>query len=862
MKQPSSRIPKFGDWLLRLLARYDINPHLRGDFNEEFSLIYEAKGFFRAWFWYWTHLLRSLPFFTRDMLFWRFVMLKNYLKVALRNIKRFKGYFFINTTGLTIGMTCGMLIFLYVQYELSYDRYHENAKNIYRAVSCMSNIKRMDSSDYSNTPPPLAQVMVEEFPEVINTTQVCKKSGLVQYENKSFNEDKFFFAEPSFLEIFSFPLITGNPETVLKEPFTVLLTEGMSKKYFGDEDPVNKIIKYRREGVNHDFKITGVLKNVPKNSHFKFDFLASFPTLSSLLNYNWNQWFPPQFKIYAHLQENADPSALEKKIEDFLINIQGEKRYKILLQPLKSIHLHSHLNLEFEENSDIMYVYLFSGIGFFIILIACFNYMNLSTACSLSRSKEIGLRKVMGANRSCLIKQFLVESMLLAGLASAGSIFLVRGILPALNSFIKRDISFNLFKDPMMFLSLTIFTILIGVFSGSYPAFFLSSFRPTNAIKDSLKLGVKSSSTLRSSLVVIQFVISAVLIICTFVVAKQLNYIKNKGFGLKKEQIVTLNIEDENLRKNYFRLKNELSQHSQILGITVSSKLPNTIDSIGGAISRETVPELVYRCFIDSDFFDFYDINLLEGRAFSEKHSIDLEQQTIILNEAAVKAYDLENPVGQSLNFQGHKEIIGVIKDFHFHSLHHKIKPLIFIFLKNRGYYFSINVNSEGISRTLSLIEKTFKKYSPDYPFEYSFLDETVERMYHAERKLGQALICFTSVALFISCLGLFGLVSFSTERRTKEIGIRKVLGASIPSILHIFWSEYILKIMLANFIAWPIAFFFMSRWLQNFVYRTHLKFWIFLISTAIALLITFLTVSYQTIKTATADPVDSLRYE
>jgi len=856
-----SRLPKFGNWLLKLLARYDVNPHLRGDFDEEFSLIYEAKGFGRAWLWYWTHLLRSLPVFIKDIFYWRAIMIKNYLKIALRNLQRHKGYSFINIAGFAIGMACCLLILLYVRHELSYDRFHENAGSIYRVVSSMLKFERMGSPDYTITASPLAQLLMEEYPEVINAVRLTKEPGLIQYDQKRIEEEKFFYAEPTFFEIFSFPLVKGDPETVLKEPFTVLITEEISTKYFGTEDPINKTLRYCRGGVINDFKITGVLKNIPQNSHIHFDFLASFQTLYSTTDIDWNSWMPPQCNTYVRLREGSNPFELEKKLENFVLE-KTRGWYKVLLQPLKNIHLHSHVNLEFEENGRIVHIYLFSTIGFFIIFIACINYMNITTARSTTRSKEIGLRKTIGATRQLLIRQFLSESILWAFAAFGISMVLVALVLPSVNSLIERDLGFHQFFEPISLLGLGGFVFLIGIISGSYPAFYLSSFQPINTIKGASGMGIKKSSVLRRLLVVIQFVVTVFMMAGSLVVGKQLKYMRNSGIQFNEEQIITLPIKSEELKSNQNLLKNELVQYPQILDITVSSKLPYKIDTIGSSISREDELELVYSCHVDSNFFNFYGIELLEGRNFSEKNSTDVAQQTAILNSTAVNAYEMQDPLGRSVEVETNMEVIGVIEDFHFHSFHHEIRPLVFCYLTNQGQYFSIKIRSQNMSDTLSFIERKFEKFSPDYPFEYSFLDESMENIYHSENKLYRTFVIFTIIALAISCLGLFSLTSFSIEQRTKEIGIRKVLGASIPNIVHIFSKELVLIMIIANAIACPIAFYFMHKWLQNFAYRIDLHIWIFILSGLGAFGIALLTISYQSLKAATANPVDSLRYE
>ncbi len=865
MKPPRPRLPRFGDWILKLMARYEVNLNLRGDFDEEFSFRCETRGYIRAWLWYWTHLLRSLPVFIKDILFWRFVMIKNYLLIALRNIKRHKGYSLINIAGLSIGITTSILIMLYVQYELSFDKFHKNSNDIYR-------ILRWDPDYISSLKwkiscwPALAPVLKSDFPEVIKATRVDSGNGLVNYKNKHFIEENIYFVDPDFLEIFTFPIISGNPQTALNEPFSMLITQKMAEKYFDNENPIDRILNYN----NNDFKVTGLLKNIPETSSLQFDFLISFNTKYILRGGKdrVESWNFTEGSSFIQLKNNFNPGDLEKKfpafIEKHLGEDKSEKKSELILQPVTRIHLYGNAVVDLETTSDIKLVYLLSAIAFCIILIACFNYMNLSAARSVKRAKEVGIRKIVGAKRVQLIRQFLGESMILTGIAILISIMLVILILPEFSLFINRKISFSI--NNSMLLNLMGITFFIGIISGSYPALFLSSFNPVNVIKGRLRSGSSFSSVFRKSLVVLQFAISIIMIVSTLIIYNQLTFIKNRNLGFDKDLIVTSYIRDRNLRSNFELLKNELLKYPLVSGVSFSVDLPSSMNRWTSEFFEPQNKNLKVRfTYVDYNFVDFYGMEVIKGRNFSREFSSDLDQ-ALLINETAVKELGWGEPIGKRLfsNHGNEYTIIGVLKDFHFKPLHQKIEPLVVRLIRPPWMpnYLSLKINPENIPETLLFLEDKFKEFSPDYPFEYSFFDERINNAYKSEQKLGKIFNYFALISLFIACLGLFGLASFTSEQRTKEIGIRKVVGASVSKIFVLLSKEFIKRILIANIIAWPIAYFAMNKWLQNFAYRINIGIGIFLTSGLIALVIAMLTISYQSIKAATANPVDSLRYE
>lgn len=863
--------PKLAEWLLCRIYPDKGSFTSLGDFREEYHDVYQSSGPFKAYRWYWLQIIKSLPDFIRNKVHWSLVIINNYAKIAVRNINRHKAYSLINIASLAIGLSCCILILLYIRYELSYDKYHKNAQEIYRAVrENQGNPVWSNSSEH-----PLAASLKEDFSEISKATRVKKNDevGVVGYASKHFNEDGIYFVDQDFLEIFTFPLVTGDIHAALKEPFSVLLTQEMAEKYFENEEPTGKtlLIKEWYGERKYSYKITGVLKNIPDNSHFTFDFLISYNTLYSLKRGGRNSveswgYFEP--KTYVLLGSSGDRINLAERFPAFLRKYKGEESAseRLHLQPLTDIHLGGNLRYELETNNDIKTIYLFSAIAFFIMLIACLNYINLSVARSANRAVEVGMRKVVGANKGQLVRQFLGESMVFAILALAISFLLVELVAAALASSFEMNVTLSLFRNLDMVWAFLGITILIGFVSGSYPAFFVSSFHPLQIIKGTLRIGSKSSPLLRNSLVVVQFIVSIIIIICTFVIHNQLSYISNKNLGFDKEQIITVYTMDIDLKRNIEPLKKELLESPEITGVSASLDLPITIRRTvtfeWGEQGAKQKSGFNYT-FVDYDFFDVYDIELIKGRNFSEDFSTD-KKQAIVINETAARNLGWTDPLGRQASSLGRdRTVIGVVNDFHFHSLHRTIDPLVFLFHEGRGIdYFSIKISSSNIPGILDFIEEKWKRFSPEYPFQYAFLDERIDKTYKAEQKLEQSFNIFTLVALSIACLGLIGLAAFIMEQRRKEISIRKILGADFKSIIVLLAREYVKCIAIASVLAWPIGYFVMRKWLQNFAYRANVGIEIFILSGLLAFILALITVSYQSIKAATANPVDSLRYE
>ncbi len=855
--------PKLAAWILHHIAVPEERFPIVQDLDEDFSVYVSLEGRSKARLMYWHNVFKTVFIIFCYKIYWRIVMLNNYLKITLRKIKRQKGFSLINTAGLAIGIACCILILQYIRYEFSFDKFHENSMSIYRVVQKKEGKIYQGTDTFNSVPAILAPSVRSDFPEDAKVTIVRNYDRQVRYKNRQFYEKRFLYVETQFLEIFSFPVVRGDTKTALKEPYTVMITRNMAQKYFGEEDPVDKTININNE---QDYRITGILENVPDNSHLKFDFLASFSTLLSTWGQNQlTSWQNSSVWTYIQLAKNHNPQKFNSQLEKYkTVGFSGHPA-SFHLQPLTDIHLGQKVAFDLPGKGDIRYIYLYSAITLFILLIACFNYMNLSIARSFTRGKEIGIRKVVGAKRKSIIFQFLGESLVLSLSSLVLALLLVRLALPVFNYLTERNIQFDLSTDIASIFYLIGLGIFAGLIAGIYPAMFLSSFKTARVLKGRTKSISKSSTFLRNALIIVQFTVSICLIICALVINHQLHYIKNTKLGLDKESIITIPMPNERMWKKYNVFKSEVSQQANILDITASKSLPTEVDNtaqirLGGQNQGEMLR--VWVNWVDFNFIDFYKIKIIRGRNFIRDSPQDLKDAYII-NETAARAIGFEKAVGEKFKTgRTGGQIIGIVEDFHFAPLHSKIEPLS---LKlDPGYLkvLSVRTNSLDISNTLTFIQNKWKKVFPDFPFVFSFLDKRMENMYKTEMKLGQSFNYFTAIAILLSCLGLLGLASYMAEKKTKEIGIRKVLGATVPNILLLLTKEFTRFVFLANIIAWPVAYFLMNKWLQNFAYRVNIGLWIFVISAFLALFMALLTISYQSIKAATANPVDSLRYE
>ena len=727
----------------------------------------------------------------------------------------------------------------------------------------------------------MGKVFVEEFPEVQKAARIYNeidRESSIRYKDKIFKESLFFYADASIFEVFTFQMIEGNPGTALKEPNSVVITKSTAERYFGSENPMGKTIT---RDNRYDYTVTGIMENVPHNSHFHFDFLASFNTLGISRT---PFWLNNNVKTYIVLQEDFPISQLEVKFPDLIKKYIGPQvkmalgitldefvasggQYDFFTQPLTDIHLHSNFMAEFEPNSDIKYIYIFFIIALFVLLIACINFMNLSTARSAARAKEIGIRKVMGSKRIQIIRQFLTESIVLTFISVLIALILVKFALPFFNNITGKQIVSDYFSS--IFLIPLIFGIIIfiGIVSGSYPAFFLSSFQPILVLQRSVKTDKKSQSFIRNGLVVFQFAVFITLGVCTLVVRDQLNFIRHRNLGFDKEHIAVIN-RAQSLGSQIEEFKQEISQHTGVVCASASSHLPGKQFTVTGFQIEGKPKDAVYQSAVISADYDFaktYDLEITEGRHLSDEHSVDT--LAVVINETAVESFDFEDAIGKfilapSNNRTARVPIVGVIKDFHFESLHQKIRPMVIAPALLPYRFISVRIRPETISSTLSFLKNTWEKFAPGQPFDSFFLDDQFDNLYRADQRMGSIVSVFSVLALFIGCLGLYGLASYTTERRTKEIGIRKVLGASVFNIVFLFTKEFSKWVLIANIIAWPAAWFVMNKWVENFAYRTSIGWNLFLLSGIIAFIIAVLTISYQVVKSAVVNPVNSIRYE
>jgi len=861
--------PKILEIFLQSFLSPKDSESLLGDFNEMYGRISNERGVIRAFCWYFFHIIKLMPAYVESKIYWSVQMFKNYFKVAFRNLKKYKGYSFINIFGLATGLACSILVLLYVYNEISYDRFHEKADQIYRIyVTAKIDDRAIESL---GTSAPLAKTLKDEYPEILETLRVSdyretsSRKAIVHYDDNTFEENNAYAADPNFFDVFTFPLIKGNPKKVLAQPNTVVVTEATAQKYFGQNDPVGKILTIDGK----ECQITGIAENVPANSHFHFDFLISTRT------YKWGngtEWLSSRCLTYLVLAKEHSSESLEARFPEFVdkhLGAGGAKfHWSYKLQPLKDVHLHSNLKDEFEVNGNITYVYIFSIIAFLILIIASINFMNLTTAKYTSRIKEVGIRKVVGSTKEQLIKQFLSESILLSFISLFTALILVELLLRAFRNLLGLDFNINYFGNPFVIPCLAGLALLVGILSGSYPSFFLSSFKPVEILKTRNLPGVKSRSVLlRNWLIIFQFTVSALLIISIVVIYKQLRYIQNRNLGFEKEHVVV--IKNIRLLKNQKEIfKDKLLQHPGIINASICSAVPSTHFNSWAIVPEGKTDDewtTLRFCVCDHDYFNTLNIELVEGRFFSKDFGTD--KSAAVLNQEAVKELGWKNPIGKKFKRgRNTHTVIGIIKDFHYESMHKKLQKMAMV-LNSKSYkyferYISVRVGSENIKNTLEYMNSVWKSFSPELPFDYSFLDQDLDNLYRSEEKTGNIFLLFAFIAVVIASLGLLGLVAFTVHKRTKEIGIRKILGANILNIVVLLVREFFILVVLSNFIAWPVGWYVMNKWLMNFAYKTNISIEVFLITGIFSLLIAIVTIGYQVIKAAYANPVDSLRYE
>ena len=800
-------------------------------------------------------------------------MLKNYLKIALRSLKRRRGYAFLNIAGLAIGLACCLLLLLYVQDELSYDRFHDKADQIYRLIEVGTFDEIEEAS--AGIPFPVAPALRQDFPEITATRffRMQSQVPLVSHADKRFYEERFFWADSSVFDVFSFPFLQGDPNTALDDPYALVITEATARKYFGTSDVVGRMLTL--EG-RHAYTITGVLENLPHHVHFTFDFLASFESLNQVLpgvgvpegwftGWYWNPCF-----TYVRLPEGYDAQRLEDQLPAFV-----DKYYPdwfkadigYYLQPLTSIHLYSHVDQEIETNSDILYIYVLSAVALFVLLIACINYMNLATAWSFRRAQEVGMRKALGANRQQLLTQFLGESVLLTFLALLAAITLVELVLPVFNVFTGKALSIDYTNGWLLVGSLGL-ALVVGVVSGSYPAFYLAAFEPARVLKGTAQATAKAV-LLRKGLVIMQFSIAIILMISTVTVFNQANYLVRSKLGFDREQVVVASIRGTSVKEHIETFKQEALRDARVEGVTVSWTVPGK-GGIIAPIQAEGQPQdasLQWPTLsVDHAFIETMGLELTAGRGFSRAMATDTID-AFILNETAAERLGWADPIGKRLGIGNDEDdldgrVVGVVKDFNFASLRQRVEPLVIRFDPDLFSHMLARIEATDVPGGVAALEAVWKQFEPQRPFEFTFLDQSLRGLYDNEHTLKTILFPFAFIAIFVACLGLFGLAAFTTEQRTKEIGIRKVFGASISSVVALLSKDFLTLVGIAFIIATPIAYLAIQQWLNGFAYRIEIGAGTFLLVGAFALLIALGTVSYRTLKAALENPIKSLRYE
>jgi putative ABC transport system permease protein len=869
--------PKAAERIMAHILKDEVWQTPLGDFEEVYRSVAQERGAFRAELWYWGQILNLVPEKLLNILYWRLHMFRNDVKMAVRTIKKNKGYTFINMAGLAVGIASCLLILLFVQHELSYDRFHENADRIVRVG--MKVTFGTNSFTIADGPAPLAAALKEDLPEVLDATRLFRiRQTYLKYEEKQFKEEEFFYADPNVFDIFTLPLISGDPKTVLSQPGTVVITPEAAEKYFGTLDVLGRVL----EGENDQtFKVTGIIRPLPDNSHFTFDFLASalgHPHSTRL------DWVDNGVFTYLLLDHTASTAQLEAKLpgltkkyveptiqEGFGMSfdkfLETGNFFGYFPQRLLDIHLHSNVDNDLRTSGNYNTVLIFAAIALVILLVACINFTNLATARASKRANEVGVRKVVGSQKRQLVQQFLTESLLLSVAAFGIALVLVRIALPSFNKIMDKEISMLALGTWYIPPLLIGFAVFIGILAGVYPAFMLASFRPVAVLKGKMQSGSRQRR-FRNALVVFQFFATVTLFIITIVIFNQLHFMRNKDMGFDQEQIVIIqNARALGSQQEAFRTT--LKQNPDILTAAYSDTGP--FMSLAAQVYRKEGQDVqtnytLVNIQVDYDYMETYRFLMKEGRFFAKENSTDTT--AVILNEAAVHAMGLQEPIlGQQLLLLSDEgtsfTIIGIVKDFHVQSLHEAIRPMVLTLEQDPPIrLLSIRLGPGKIEQTMGFIEEQWKAFNPPQPIDTTFLDERFDRAYRTEVQTGNVFTAFAVLAILIACLGLFGLASFMAEQKTKEIGVRKVMGATIPGIVLLLSKEYVKWLVVANLFAWPLAYYTMIKWLENFAFRSSLTVWPFLLAGTAALIIALITVSYQSLKAALSHPIKCLRYE
>ncbi len=862
----SPKPPRIARWILTRTIDSDIRYGAMGDLEEQFLSIYREGHPLKARLCYWLQIPAVLPAFSRNMVYWSFAMTGNYLRVFCRVIKKHRGYSFINFAGLTLGIGVFLLITLFVQHEFSVDKHHENINRIYHIQG--------ENMRQPSTAPAVGKLIAENISEAQKVVRfkfrhdylVKNRAEKNPSREKTIVVRNFGWADSTVFDVFTFSFIAGDPKTALDDPFALILTESVAQRIFGNENPVGQTLEVNNQ---HEYHVTAVMKDLER-THLRFDVLAPFANLGKIIGPSeldsFDAW---NLATYVLLPETHDRVAVASKITDLFHDRLKELwniDFAFELYPLKDLYFSRVL---YGHQGNKAMVYVFMAIAVFILSVACVNFLNLSTARAALRAKEVGIKKVVGSTRNKLVMQFLGESVLFCLISFVAAIALTATFLPEFSKLTQRTLKMDYFGDPLVLFIFIGGSVLVGIFAGVYPAFYLSAFRPVTVLKGERVKGVRSG-VFRKVLISFQFAISIILIFATSVVLKQLKYIKNKDLGFQKEHIVYMEIaRNRSIRQNKEAFKNRLMQHPQIHNVTYSQGRPGLVYNWEGFEYRGE--RSGYAIFtVDPDYFDVYGLEIIAGRNFSREMSTD-QFRTCLLNETAVRTLGLEEPVGTILHHDHlggssfpvkDVRVIGVVKDFHYQTLRFPIQPQMFGWNDPWLWMISVKISSDNVPATIAHIEKVWQEFSPEFPFDFHFVDDLVDSQYQSEERLAKTIGYFAGLGIFIACLGLFGLAAFMAEQRTKEIGVRKVLGASVGGILLLLSREFSKWVVVANVVAWPLAYFAMNKWLADFAYRAEIGVWPFVLSAVLALAIAMATVSYQSLKAATANPIDSLRYE
>ena len=791
-------------------------------------------------------------------------MFKNYVIIAFRNLWRNKLYSLINIFGLAIGIALSIMMFLYVYNELTYDNFHEFKDRIYIVELKNDNVNEGTSISAIATAG-IGPSLLEEMPEVENMVRFSNhRPGFFSYNQKNYSVKNIIYSDSSVFDIFSFRLIKGNPKTALTEPFTIVLTEKTAEKIFGNNDPIGKIIKFNNK---ENLLINGIVENPPENSQIKFNALISFTTLYKMPNMFLGWDGGHSYYTYIKLNQNASIQQLYGKLPSFMekhINYKYRQFGSVLsliFEPLEKIHLYSKVSGDLPTSGNLNQIYILSGIAIFILLIACINFINLSTAMSIKRAKEVGLRKVVGATKGKIITQFLGESFLLSFISLIIALIIIEIIQPVFNSLVYSNLNLYDQSNITILVGLILITIISGLFAGSFPAFYISGFQPVTILKGGFNT-IKGKPVLRKILIFVQFFITSILIVSTITFFLQLNFLKNKDLGFNKGNVILLGLTSETAQKKVDVLKNEFRKIPNVKNVAASTSYPGSGLTRNGYLPEGLEnPIMIHVIDVDYDYLSLMDIKIINGRNFSKEFGTD--QSAFLINETLAKKLNWENPTGKYISRDGKHKIIGVVKDFHFSPLHYDIEPLI-ITVHPWDYYYllSLKVNPGDSEQTLKTIETAWNKIIPNEPFNYRFLDKAIESNYIDIDRTGETFIYFSLIAIILAGLGLFGQAVFNTEQRIKEIGIRKVLGANVKEILIVLTSDIAKIILVANIFAFPLAWYFNYKWLQHFAYHINVSYWVYITTLMISLTIAIITILFQTIKAARTSPLDALKYE